>query len=677
MEKKLGTNTEDQLRREIQELKSRLTEAEKKLSERHYLHRQTEENLKQNESLLRLVADQLPAFVAYVSAPDLVYRFVNRKYEISFQRPRNKIIGQKVSKILGRDNFEYALPYIECALNGRSCSYENKFLLAEGARWIHVSFVPDTDQTGKVIGIVILNFDVTDRRQTEKALKESETKYRELVENSPDAISIYAEGKIVFINKECLRLMAASGPDELIGKPVIEFVHPDYRAMVMERMKKATLERTVLPLNEEKFIRLDGSEIEVEVKAMPVTLDNKPAVQLIVRDITYRKLAEKALIASETRFRNMIDASPVPMALNDEQQNITFVNPAFVQTFGYTLEDIPTLQQWRSNAYPDPEYRRWLQDTWNKKLEQAKRTGTTFKPIEETIRCKNGNIKIVMISDTSVATYPDNLHLVVFYDVTARKHAEEELLLMNETLEDRVSERTSELKDINKKLEFHINEIEQFTYIASHDLQEPLIALTTFTQLIQQEYAGKLGGDGNKYIEFVYKAAARMRELMTGLLKYSLLGKNAEHTRVDCNEIIGEVIADLDDSIKASDAKILVDHLPEVNGSSPELKLLFLQLVVNAIKFRKPEVPPEIKIMVKNQKEHWSFSVHDNGIGIQQKEKEKIFIIFRRMHNRDEYGGTGIGLALCKKIVELHGGEIRVESEPGSGSTFIFTIPKH
>jgi light-regulated signal transduction histidine kinase (bacteriophytochrome) len=220
-----------------------------------------------------------------------------------------------------------------------------------------------------------------------------------------------------------------------------------------------------------------------------------------------------------------------------------------------------------------------------------------------------------------------------------------------------------------------LNEIEQFSYITTHDLQEPLRTLNTFAGLIRDGYSGLLDEDGNKYIDFIFKSANRMSELVRGLFEYSLLGKESSKTAIDCNVIAGIVMDDLADTIEKNNVEILRKELPVITGYGKEMRLLFQNLLENAIKFHNKEVHPVVRISAELVERNWVFSFEDNGIGIDRKDRDKIFIIFRRMHNREDYKGTGIGLAHCKKIVELHGGKIWVESEPDSGSKFMFTIP--
>ncbi|BAU53848.1 sensor histidine kinase [Mucilaginibacter gotjawali] len=225
------------------------------------------------------------------------------------------------------------------------------------------------------------------------------------------------------------------------------------------------------------------------------------------------------------------------------------------------------------------------------------------------------------------------------------------------------------------ELEMKNQELEQFVYIASHDLQEPLLTITNFLELAQEEWREKIDKETKLYFEFITQAAVRMKNLIKGLLDYSRIGIEKKMSLIDCNQLIDEVRHDIDASMQKSGAQIIYHNLPSVNGYPNELKQLFQNLLSNAIKFRKSDASPIINIHAALEGRFWKFSITDNGIGFDLKFKNKIFLIFQRLNNRDIFEGNGIGLAYCKKIVQTHGGEIFADSEPGKGSTFYFTIP--
>lgn len=233
-----------------------------------------------------------------------------------------------------------------------------------------------------------------------------------------------------------------------------------------------------------------------------------------------------------------------------------------------------------------------------------------------------------------------------------------------------------EAEQANKNLERKNKELEQFAYVASHDMQEPLRTTSSYVDLLQKQYGGKFDEKGERYLNYIVHSADRMKVLIKDLLDFSRIGTKGQLESVDCNVIVQNVLDDLGAAIEESKAEIKTCRLPVINAYPTELKLLFQNLIFNAIKFRKKDVQPEIKINIYSANGNWEFSVADNGIGIDKKHNEKIFVIFQRLHSRNMYEGSGIGLAHCKKIAELHGGQIWVESEPGKGSTFYFTIPK-
>lgn len=245
------------------------------------------------------------------------------------------------------------------------------------------------------------------------------------------------------------------------------------------------------------------------------------------------------------------------------------------------------------------------------------------------------------------------------------------MIIMRDNIR-RVNQENERQKD---KLNQTNKELEQFAFIASHDLQEPLRTVLSFTELLKEDYQGNPDDDTYTYLQFISQSTTRMSALIKGLLDYSQLGGEKELSTIDCGQVINEIRDDLSARIKETNTILKVDELPQVKAANTELRLLFQNLINNAIKFQKKNLHPEINITAKQELNHWKFAVQDNGIGIAPEHVEKIFSIFQRLHNRKEYEGTGIGLAHCQKIVDLLGGKIWVESELDKGSTFYFTIP--
>jgi light-regulated signal transduction histidine kinase (bacteriophytochrome) len=232
----------------------------------------------------------------------------------------------------------------------------------------------------------------------------------------------------------------------------------------------------------------------------------------------------------------------------------------------------------------------------------------------------------------------------------------------------------TELERTKNELEEKNKELSQFAHTVSHDLKDPVQSISSLIQLTKANYQEKLDQEIKEILGLIADSTHRMKNLIDDLLDYSRIGQKKEMTLIDCNHLVKDVQQDLQAKIKETNGTLEVGDLPVVLGFQTELRLLFQNLISNGLKFTKAGIAPVIKVSA-HEKDSWTFIIQDNGIGIADKHKSKIFNIFHRLHNRDEYEGTGIGLAHCKKIIELHKGEIWVNSEPGEGSTFLFTIP--
>ena len=258
------------------------------------------------------------------------------------------------------------------------------------------------------------------------------------------------------------------------------------------------------------------------------------------------------------------------------------------------------------------------------------------------------------------------------YEHRVRLRGNDELTMLGNNFNEMAGSLGESFDSINRKNK----ELEQFVYIASHDLQEPLRTITSFTELLSGQFKGKLNDTGDEYIRFIVQATSRMHYLVKDLMDYSRLGNDKNVELVDCQNLVLGVRDDLSKFIEDKGGELVIRELPQVQGYKTSLRLLFQNLINNAMKFQKTDVKPLVEVFYEENKNFWKFGVKDNGIGIEDQHKEKIFSIFKRLHSRNEYEGTGIGLAHCQKIAEMHGGTIGVSSELNKGSTFYFTIAK-
>ncbi|MFY8107776.1 MAG: PAS domain S-box protein [Bacteroidia bacterium] len=393
-----------------------------------------------------------------------------------------------------------------------------------------------------------------------------------------------------------------------------------------------------------KWILTRGKIVKTDENNEPIQLSG------IHIDITQSKLLEEEL----KKLSIVAERTSNAVVVSDNLGRITWVNESFTKITGYKLDEVKGKKPKSIFHYQgtNPETIKYLHNKL-KKLEDAK--------CEIKNRGKFGqeywiDLEIKALFDQS------GVHtgfMAVQADITESRKAEQVLKHKNEQLE-----------NINK-------ELEQFVYIASHDLQEPLLTIRNCAEIIKSEMAVNLDEEMNMYLDFIFQSSERLRELIKGLMQYSRIGRERRIEEINLNNLLLDIKKDLQFSIEESSSIIKYDELPTVNAYPTELRLLFQNLISNSIKFRTLNSQTIIEITCTESDENWSFMVEDNGIGVDPKNLEKVFIIFKRLHNRDEYEGTGIGLAHCKKIIELHGGKIWMESEKGKGCKVIFTIPKN
>ena len=381
-------------------------------------------------------------------------------------------------------------------------------------------------------------------------------------------------------------------------------------------------------------------------------------------DISQRAEKEKeALHESELEFRSLAESMPqIVWVTRPDGWNIYF-NQQWVDYTGLTLEESYG-HGWNKPFHPDDRQLAW--EAW----QRATRYNEPYS-LECRLRRADGSYRWWLIRGAPMRGA--NGEILKWFgtctDIDEIKHARIELEAANELLEQRVAERTAQLEQSNR-------ELEQFTSIASHDLKEPLRMVTGFVELLAQHCKDSLDDKAKEYISFAVDGAKRMSALITALLTYSRAGGRdivLEPTNVDA--VLGTVLINMKVTLAESAATVTHDPLPAVRADAGQITQVLMNLIGNAIKFRSPDRPCQVHVSAKAVGNEWVFSIRDNGIGIDPQYKDRIFMIFERLPGREEREGAGIGLAICKKIVDRHGGRIWIESEPGKGTTFYFTIP--
>jgi PAS domain S-box-containing protein len=383
---------------------------------------------------------------------------------------------------------------------------------------------------------------------------------------------------------------------------------------------------------------------------------NPVGVFAAARDITERKQAEQLAQAERQRLFDVLEALPVYVMLLTADYRVPFANRFFEERFGKSQgRRCYEYLFGRSEPCEICQTYKVLKDHRPQRWEWTGPDGRIYDIYDFPFTDSDG---APMIMEMGI-------------DITEQRKAEAALREANETLERRVAARTAELKRSNEDLQ-------HFAYIASHDLQEPLRMVSGFLKLLVDRYRPQLDDKAREYIDYSVEGATRMSQLIADLLAYSRVDRKGEEFRpVDAGSALAEALANLRGSIEEAGAQVTWGPLPTVSADGTQLMQLLQNLVGNAIKFRSPGRPCQVHLAAERREDRWVFSVRDNGIGVEPRHHERIFVIFQRLHNRQQYPGTGVGLAICKRIVERHGGRIWVESKVGEGSTFYFTLPRN
>jgi len=381
-----------------------------------------------------------------------------------------------------------------------------------------------------------------------------------------------------------------------------------------------------------------------------------------------RKQAEAAVREQAARLKAIVDTATDAIITICPRGSIESFNAAAELLFGYEVEEVigENIKMLMPAPYQGEHdgYLKNYMETGEKKVIGIGREAIGMR--------KDGSTFPMELAVSEVQLEDRRLFTGIVRDITERKQAEQEQEVLNQEIES----KAKQIEASNAILQRSNEELKQFAYVASHDLQEPLRKVNSFCQLLRDEYSDQLDENAQSYIRYAVDGATRMRNLVADLLDYSRVETQGKPlTPTDAGDACSEAIEILQAAIEETDAKVTVQQLPTIQADRVQLVRLFQNLIGNALKYRG-DSPPEIQITVQQRNHDWIISIRDNGIGMEPQYYERIFVMFQRLHARDEYTGTGIGLAICKRIVDRLWGTIWVESEPGTGSTFFISVPK-
>mgnify|MGYP001176031715 CR=1 FL=1 len=509
------------------------------------------------------------------------------------------------------------------------------------------------DDVGQPIGILGAHVDITKFIEREKKLSIAENQFRGAFEHSALGMALVStDGKWLKVNKKLCNIVGYS-EKELLAKTFQEITHPDDLDADLNQVQLLLDDKITGYEMEKRYFHKDGHIVWVLLNVSLVRDTDRNPVHFVsqILDITHRKKTEDELRQVTDRLTLAVRGSKIGIWEYDIVNDNLVGDDAQLRLYGYSKGRFSvSLEEWLSSIHPEDvdQCRRDARLAIN----GEKEFNTEFRVVwpDKSIHY----LRALSLVQNDEQGNPSRM-VGTSWDMTEEKKSEE-------------LQRMMAANDSKRK------EMEQFAYITSHDLREPLVTIQRYLDGFIEDYGQNIDADGRHYIEASIRASNHMQELIVGLLDYSRLSKEKELKLIDSNEVLTSVIEDLNALIMTTDAEIVYNDLPTLKAYPLELKLLFQNLIQNGIKFRKQDIKPRIQIQAEQISNGWQFSFTDNGIGIREKDYEKVFTLFRRLHNKSKYEGSGIGLAYAKKIVEIHHGKIWLKSSPNNGSTFYFSI---
>ena len=624
------------------------------------------------------------------STPDLVYVF-DLNYRFTYANPAllamwgrswDQAIGKGL-RDLGYEEWHAQMherEIDEIVATRKSIRSTVSFPHAElGKRIYDYLLSPVVNEKGEVEAIAGITRDVSEANAKEEALKESEQRFRLMADTIPEMIWVTDdEGKIEFMNQRwqeyCGVPLTATTAEEV----ATAFVHPDDAPHLMATLMHSLQTGEIMEV-EQRNRSASGEYRWFINRATPYRDPNTGKVVKwfgITIDVHDRKMAQQALSESENRFRTMAQHSPMWIWMTDKKVNVSYANKVMLSYLGLSHYNEFSGHIWEALTHPDD-----IELVYTVFREASQKQ----QPFSFESRVKNSATNLFEWCLFEGVPHFENGEFIGFIGTGLHIHNQK---MLQETLEGLVVERTQELEHANKELQRSNEDLLQFAHVASHDLKEPVRKVMTFANRLKDELGAATSETANMYVSKIEKSAIRMYSIIDGVLLYSSLNA-VEQTKeeIDLDELIESIAGDLEVPISEKGAEIRYRNLPTVQGSPILLYQLFYNLINNSLKFAKVGVPPVIQLTASQddspdmreakpaEKNYWKIIVEDNGIGFNTLDAEKIFATFTRLHTKDKYEGTGLGLTLCRKIAERHGGTIKAEGRANEGARFTILLP--
>ena len=578
----------------------------------------------------------------------------------------SELIGTKIFELFHPDDQARTTKTILSLINK-----EEKFVITQfrarhkNGTWRWMEGIVTNQLDDPTINALVGNLrDVTEKKNAEEALLNSEKRFRTLIENNNEGIALSNRDREYIYITPSVKNILGYDPEEIIGINAVDMYHPDDQQSMKDMVVSIMEKRKPYGTNIVRVRHKNGEWRWIELTATDQF--DEPGVNAMVtnfRDITGKKRAEESLLHSEQRFKSLIENNQDVIALSAADGSIAYMSPSVNELLDYAPEELlgtSIMNLMHPNELPDNlNFLRWVNENPGKSMFMILR-----------LRHRDGSWRWVEATTTNQLNNPAvNAIVSNLRDVTERKKVQDELEQLNRSLEKKVVERTMQLEESNRALE-------SFTSMAAHDLQAPLRVLSGYARIISKDYATQLGEEGSMLLDTMMRQAKQMNQLVSDLLAFS----RVSHTMLKTERVnLDEMVSELSDQVSLAQntaSQITIHPLGSVSCDAGLIRQVWFNLISNAVKYSGKNQKPEVEIGSIDTDVETIYYVKDNGVGFDMQHVNRLFQVFQRLHTTSDFEGTGVGLALVKSVITRHGGRVWAESEIGKGATFYFSIPK-